>query len=291
MAGLGSLDSLYQTFLGQTNEAMNEPPAPWQQELMETVNPQKVRAQNIKRALAQASMSLATTPGNFLTGLSAAAGTGANAYLTAQDDSEQQRMRAMQLVQVAQQKDKDRRLSLLQDALGVGRNLQSDKIAEEDRQYRRGRDAKQDERQTRLDDSLIESRNRSLGGSGSEAAIERRRGQAADTYFRQLDKLRSDNTHLGEEPSEEEKDMLWNEIQKRFRLDDDGSGAPADEGAPAPAPTVPNAPTVPTGPSVSATGAVTAQAPPPLEQRIVGKVYVTPKGNFIWTGQGWKPAI
>lgn len=131
MAGFGTLEDLYSTFLGQTTSAYNQPESPWQQELMASVNPQKTRADNIKRALAQASMALATTPGNFLTGLSAAAGTGANAYLQGQDEAEQNRMKAMQLVQMAQQKDQDRRLSLLMGAIGVNRDIQSDKRDED----------------------------------------------------------------------------------------------------------------------------------------------------------------
>lgn len=34
----------------------------------------------------------------------------------------------------------------------------------------------------------------------------------------------------------------------------------------------------------------TSSAYIPKEQREVGKVYTTPKGNFEWTGTGWKPA-
>jgi len=137
MAGFGSLDDLYSTFLGQTNTALNQPESPWQQELMATVNPDKVRRDNIKRALAEASMTLATTPGNFLTGLSTAATVGANSYLQAKQQSEQDRTRAMQLVQLAQQKDQDRRLSLLMDAIGVNRNIKSDARADEDQLLQR----------------------------------------------------------------------------------------------------------------------------------------------------------
>lgn len=152
MAGISSpLDSMYQTFLGQTTEALNQPTAPWQQELMESVNPDKVRRENIKKALAQASMALATTPGDFLTGLSAAAGTGANAYLTAKDDAEQNRMKAMQIAQAANQQAQDRRLQLLYNAIGVNRDIKSAETAAEETAYKRGRDAKADERQARLD--------------------------------------------------------------------------------------------------------------------------------------------
>lgn len=288
MAGLGTLDAMYQTFLGQTNDAMNQPAAPWQQELMETVNPQKVRAQNIKRALAQASMALATTPGNFLTGLSAAAGTGANAYLTAQDDAEQQRMKAMQLVQMAQQKDQDRRLALLHDALGVGRNLQSDKIAEEDRQYGRRKDERQEARQQRLDDSIIRYRERPRGGSGAAglsdnqiSVIKGRIRREMDSERRRLEDRAEMDESLTPEAIEEQVDGLRMELEDYY-------GISVDDGA-APSPTVPQG-DVPVS-SASGSGAINAQAPPPLDQRIPGKVYATPKGNFIWTGSGWKPAI
>lgn len=272
MAG-GILDPLYETFMARTNDALNQPDQPWQQELMESVNPEKVKRQNVMRALAQASQTLATTPGNFLAGLSAAAGTGANSYLNAQEGAEQDRMRAMQLVQAAQQKSEDRRLALLSDALGVGRNLKSDQRA--DRQEARAEYYRSGGRRT------------GGGASGADAATERRRGTAATTYFRQLDKMREDN--LGEEPSEEEKDQLWGEIQRRFKIQDD---VPPDEGeVPVSDGKSDQQVTKTDTASIAPGGAIVANTPPPLEQRIVGKVYATQKGNFMWTGQGWKPVL
>lgn len=131
MAGFGSLDDIYNTFLGQAQTALNQPEQPWQQELMATVSPEKVRKDNIKRALAQASMALASTPGNFLQGLSTAAGVGANSYLQQKQDAEESRIKAMQLVQMAQQQQQDRRLKLLHDVLGVNRDIAADKRDEE----------------------------------------------------------------------------------------------------------------------------------------------------------------
>lgn len=288
MAGLGSLDTLYQTFLGQTNEALNEPPAPWQQELMETVNPDKVRRQNIKRALAQASMALATTPGNFLTGLSAAAGTGANSYLQAQDDSEQQRMRAMQLVQLAQQKDRDRRLDLLQNALGVGRNLQSDKIAEDDRQYRRGRDAKQDARQERLDDSLIDYRTRPRGSSGtselSATEISRIKGRIRremDVERRRLEEAAKLDETLTPEEIERQLEEARIEAEAYYGIDTGEGGGEAS-------------PTV--GPSVSTQkdGILPATASPLPQQAVKEGVTATnPRTGerLIFRNGKWQPMI
>lgn len=161
------IQDIYNTFMGQTDSALNAPEQPWQQELLETVNPEKVKRQSIKKALAQASMAMATTPGNFLTGLSAAASTGANSYIDAQDQAEQDRIKAQQLIQVAQQKQQDRRLSLLMDAIGVDRNLKSDKREEAETTYRHGRDAKSDARQEKLDNSLISYREKGRNGNAS----------------------------------------------------------------------------------------------------------------------------
>ena len=129
---MAGIDDLIATFMGQSQAAMNEPAAPWQQELLESVNPQKVKRQNIARALAQASTALATTPGNFLQGVSAAASTGANAYLTGKDQAEDQRLKVQQLLGMQAQKDQDRRLSLLFDAIGVGQKGIDNRRAEEE---------------------------------------------------------------------------------------------------------------------------------------------------------------
>jgi hypothetical protein len=132
----GSLDDYYNLFMGQTNSALNQQEQPWQQELMASVNPDKVRKDNIRMALAQASQAMATTPGNFLTGLSAAAGAGANTYLQAKQGAEEDRMKAMQLVELANQKQQDRRLDLLMGAIGVNRDLKADERDEEYNQAR-----------------------------------------------------------------------------------------------------------------------------------------------------------
>lgn len=281
----GILDSLAQTFLGETDSALNQPvSSPWQQELLETVNPQKVRAQNIKRAIAQASVRLATTPGDFLTGISAAAGEGANSYLQQQDQAQQDRMKAMQLVELAQQKQQDRRLQLLHDALGVRRDLTQDQQREEDRGYVNA------ERKARAEYYNKGGKSGAGASSGSASAIERRRGQAADTYFRQLDKMREQN--YGEEPDEDQKDQLWSDIQRRFRLEDDGGDAPSGEQVPTSENKTDQQVVKTDTASTTKSGILPAPTPPPLDQRIVGQVYEVPgKGKFTWTGSGWKPVI
>ena len=58
---MAGIDELLSAIMGQTDTALNAPPAPWQQELLETVNPEKVKRQNIARALAKASTAMWTT--------------------------------------------------------------------------------------------------------------------------------------------------------------------------------------------------------------------------------------
>lgn len=284
---MAGIDELLATFMGQVDTSMNAPPAPWQQELLETVNPEKVKRQNIARALAKASTAMATTPGNFLSGVSAAAATGADAYLTGRDEGEQQRMKVQQLVQMQQQKDQDRRLGMLLDAIGVNRNVIQDKTAEEDRQYGRTKD----ERDWKLRSAESESRRKyyeqGRGSGGKEAAAERKRGTAAKVYFDWLDGFDEYSTP----PTEVEKDAKWNEITRRFGLDaldedptqstsprvtDPGkTDLPKNSVAPQQAP--------------ADTGGI-LDAPPPADRRIKGQVYETPKGPMVWTGNGWTPA-
>lgn len=286
----GILDPIYETFLGRANTVLNEPDAPWQQELMESVNPEKVRRQSIMRALAQASQTLATTPGNFLTGLSAAAATGADSYLTGQDQAEQDRMRAMQLVSAAQQKAEDRRLALLHDALGVKRSLQQDQIAEDERQYQRGRDAKADARQEKLDNSIIEYRSRPRGAGGSGTLSENQISVIKGRIRREMDIERrrlEERAQLDETLTPEEIESQMNDL--RIELEDYYGISGTSE---VPMSGKSDQQVIKTDNALAGgTGTIVANTPPPLEQRIVGKVYATQKGNFIWTGKGWKPAL
>jgi hypothetical protein len=156
---------LLQAFIGQTQQATApvapaQEGSPWQQELLETVNPQKVRQQNIRRAMATAAQALATTPGNFLQGVSAAASTGANAYLNGQEQAQARRAQVMQQIDQAQSRDRDERLSKLAAAIGIGRGIQND-------QYGRQRDAVSDQRYTdetkyRRDQDVLDRKDRRL---------------------------------------------------------------------------------------------------------------------------------
>lgn len=202
---MAGIDELLATFMGQADTALNAGPAPWQQELLETVNPEKVKRQNIARALAKASTAMATTPGNFLAGVSAAAATGADSYLTDRQRAEDDRMKAMQLVQLSQQKDQDRRMSLLMDAIGVQDKLLDNKRAE-----------RQEDRADLDSASRRKYYEQGRGSSGAEAAMERKRGTAAKVYFDWLDGFDEYETP----PTEEQKDAKWGEIVRRFGLDE-----------------------------------------------------------------------
>ena len=212
---MAGLDDLYALFQGQTNTALNQPQQPWQNELMASVNPDKQRHDNIRMALAQASQALATTPGNFLAGLSAAAGTGANSYLQAKQNSEDARIKAMQITALAQPQQQDRRLQLLHDAIGVGRDLSNDKVSAADRADRR--------KLTEAQVGYYSRRNTGNGNPNSSTALERADhdlrvwiGQAANG---------------GTPPTQEEINAQWQSILKNRGLDD-SNAAPQASNAP-----------------------------------------------------------
>ncbi|MEN6302246.1 MAG: hypothetical protein ABFD84_02755 [Candidatus Polarisedimenticolia bacterium] len=270
------INDLIASIMGQTQTALDAPAAPWQQELLETVNPEKVKRQNIARALAQASTAMATTPGNFLAGVSAAASTGADSYLTARDEAETERARVQQLVQMQQQRDQDRRLDLLMGALGVQRNQIQDQQSTE--RHNAGLER---------DKAYTEHYRQGRGASGSDAAIERKKGTAAAAYFRWLDDYKDRN--FGEEPSEEEKDARWNDMVKRFGIPTDEPVENASPQVVQPGKTDQVAPKNAAGTQQPVPGGILA-APPPPDQRVKGQTYETPKGPMIWTGNGWTPA-
>jgi len=159
------LSSLLSTFLTETQNANSRAPAAWQQELLETIDPVKQKKRNFARALAQASQALATTPGNFLTGLSTAASAGANSYIDGRDRNDLARVAAMREIDQARRGESDDALARMERALGVGlrvddrnyrtkRDTQQDLIAEEDRDYTRKRNERTDARLDRQAQSL-----------------------------------------------------------------------------------------------------------------------------------------
>lgn len=224
---MATIDDLISNIMGQTDQALNAGPAPWQQELLESVNPEKVRRQNIARALAKASTAMATTPGNFLSGVAAATSTGADAYLTGRDEAEDQRIKVQQLLQMQQQKDQDRRLGLLMDALGVQQNkITMDRQTQEHKERVPEREKWDYEKeQNRLG---LTKENKSL-----QAARERNRGRAAPLYFQQLKEWKESPANYNQEPSDEVKQAIWEDVLLRLGLDDEtDSAAPVENTGP-----------------------------------------------------------
>lgn len=115
---MADLASLVQAFTGQASQP-SSPDLPWQNQLMQQVDPETARRRNIANALQKASAALATTPGNFLTGLSAAANTGAGEYLQGRDANDMKRIEAMRAIEQANTAQKDRDLGRLKDAFTV----------------------------------------------------------------------------------------------------------------------------------------------------------------------------
>lgn len=298
---MSALDNLISTFTAQSNTALGQTgDAPWQNELLESVNPEKVRKRNIAQALLKASQALATTPGNFLQGVSAAASSGADSYITDRDNAEQERLKTLQLVQMARQKDQDRRLSLLMDAIGVQQK-------QDDTLYSRGRDTKSDERQAKADaraERESQARTNYYNRRGvtapgavglSEAQVQTNRRAARKEFITERDNL-NESLKSGEITPEDMSQQLEEkqiEIERYYGVSLDGADA-TDVQTPASGKTdqiIPknNSPTV-MNPQVQPGSDGILSVPPPVESRIVGQVYSTPKGRFVWTGTGWKAA-
>ncbi|MFT3987173.1 hypothetical protein [Aestuariivirga sp.] len=127
-----NLQPLYQALIGTQGGGASPDAAPsqatpsWQDELLKSVNPQEQRRQNIRTALAKASAALATTPGNFLQGIAAASSTGANSYLTGQQQGQDDRVKVLQAIQQANQLQQDNRMKQLSMLIGAGRDINAD---------------------------------------------------------------------------------------------------------------------------------------------------------------------
>lgn len=251
-----TLQPLLDAILGQTNQIATDaqqPPA-WQDDLMASVDPAEMRNQSIRKALAQASMALATTPGNFLQGVAAAAGTGANAYLQGRDEDTLRRVKTMQMINQAQQQSADRRLRALMDAFGVQSGQEADRLgrerAERDFEYRRNIDQRNFDYRRQQDDRLFDYRgendeaNRQSredinekrittprpgkapsvtgdGGIGRQQAAERERNRraAAKEYSDWLADREGDA--FAEPLSVAEKEAKWQDLKAKFNVIDE----------------------------------------------------------------------
>lgn len=150
---LPALDDLINQYTTISQGPMPSEDVSWQQELLRTVDPERARKQAMRQALAKASMALATTPGNFLTGLSAGAATGANEWANAQPEIDQRRMQVLNSLRQMNQQNVDQRLGRIRDMIGVRRGLDADAQQTEDRSY----DRAMKEKDFRLDQRKFES--------------------------------------------------------------------------------------------------------------------------------------
>lgn len=134
---LPSLDELINQYTTIAQGPMPSEDVSWQQELLKTVDPEHARKQAIRQALAKASMTLATTPGNFLTGLSAAAATGANEWANAQPEMDQRRMQVLNTLRQMNQQNVDQRLGRISDMIQMRRGINSDARQADEQSYDR----------------------------------------------------------------------------------------------------------------------------------------------------------
>lgn len=144
------LKPLVDQFIGSSGQLSIAPSqqVSWQDELMKTIDPERERRKNIAQALLSASAALASTPGNFLQGLSSAAVQGATAYNQGRDAIDQRRTAGLRMIDQDRQQQEDRRLEQLYRTFGIAdRYNDSERAAANDQRdfnYRKGRDEKQD---------------------------------------------------------------------------------------------------------------------------------------------------
>lgn len=227
------LQQIISAISGETAQANSMAPAPWQQELLETVNPEKVKKQRIAQAIAKASQAMATTPGNFLQGVSAAATTGANDYLMSKEQTDMDRVRAMQAVDLDRQRQRETRLRRLYDQYGL-LSGEDDKtyrrdFAEGEQKYRRDRDTivdadRAEERADRQEDRKLRREGRDLTSKQYANEQAKSRRAAADAYleWEQADGLDAD---------EATKQSKWSDLLDRY-----GVTESAAQPSPSPAP-------------------------------------------------------
>lgn len=182
MAGLADL---LQAITGQTQQMNAAPPAAWQQSLTQAVDPAKMKREAIAKALATAGRAMATTPGNFLTGLSAGITGGADQYLAQRDANEQRRLAAQMEIDKAQRGDQEARWRLITDLFGITRGVEND-------EYGRSRDRLGDAR-TAENDKYNRSRDK-VGDARYEDEQNWNRGRQ-----KRLDDLASERVEIARE--------------------------------------------------------------------------------------------
>ncbi len=325
------INALTEAFLGQAQAPQQE--SQWQQQLLERVSPEEQRRKQIRNTVLAASLALLKTRGGFGQGLANAAGAAGNAWAETGDSMEQQSLEAQKTVEEAQQHEADRRLRLLESALGVAtkqedrvydrkrdgildeRYAEEQRKTDEERTYKRGLDERIQSRADRNTDSMISRRSTqdavASAKAGIDTAIGRTSGDGKPLTAEQRRKARDSVYKLTEGPNGYRKRLTdaiesdWNlspeqKAERHAAVDSQvaqfkraleseyelANAAPA-EAAPAP---VTDVPLTPGAAGKGDPNEPLLTAPPPPETRVKGKVYNTPKGQFEWTGTGWKPA-
>lgn len=283
-----------QLFKPQASAVPSARPDDWQQDLMQSVDPDVQKKERIRNLLATVGNTLSTTPGNFLQGLAAGAGKGATLYNQQRTDDKEKRIAAQRLIHDFNQKQMDRQTGQVTDKLNIARTLNKDEQADEDRIYNRDRQQKLDdlsvrrvdiaERRAESDAKRIEAR---LPKNGNGPLTEWQQQQTLTAIDNLVAKFQ---TSLGDPLDEDEEkanidavEAYRRSLYKRRNFDPD-SGAYLGKSAEAPQPGI-----LPQAPAEGKTS-IPLKAPPPVNQRVVGQTYESPNGPVIWMGTGWKKA-
>lgn len=275
-------------------------PEDWQQSLLQSVDPQVQKKERIRNFLATFGNTLANTPGNFLQGVAAGAGKGATVYNQQRGEDTDKHTAAQKLIMEFQQSQQDRARGQVKDRYDVGRQVNADRQAEDDRIYTRGRQAKADElaakrveiadRRADNDAKRLAAKVQKNGGGGP--LTEWQQTQTRTALENMVEKFQSslgDPLGLSEEEAAANEDAVKAYRQKLYTLQNfdpetgDYLGGSAEE-APGIIPQAPNEQG-----KTSLPGKVLT-APPPANQRVVGQTYQSPNGPVIWMGTGWKKA-
>lgn len=252
------LQQLLSSITGETEQMNNIAPAPWQQELLDTVSPEKAQKRRIAQALAQASTAMATTPGDFLSGVSAAAATGANSYIQGGEDMDAERIKAMAAVDTARRREQEAKLDRLHRLFTATRSAERDASGGE---FGPGNTRAQHLTNMRHIDNELASYERVL----RERDKENRAAHAKQNGPDEMVYTDPNIIKMSEGLIKEELRKRRAELEQRYGIRGDA----------------------PEGTSDQEQGILDAPQAP--AERIVGQTYSTPKGLFVWTGKGWKP--
>jgi len=259
-------------------------PEDWQQSLLQSVDPQVQKKERIRNFLATFGNTLANTPGNFLQGVAAGAGKGATVYNQQRGEDTDKHSAAQRLIMEFQQSQQDRARGQVKDRYDVGRQVNADRQADDDRIYTRGRQAKADELAAKRVDIAEKRLDRKTATLTPGQELETLR--SIETSVREYkDDLMEDAATDEEELAAEDKAEEFRQKQyARFGFDETGRYVGRE-----PAPQLGIIPTPQTvAPGKTSLPGKVMTAPPPANQRVKGQIYPSPNGDMKWMGTGWK---